>query len=388
MACWLRQRGHDVRVVTAFPYYPQWRLSASDRRCGWRCDQIGTIVTYRCPIYVPRNPRALHRMLHLLSYAISMAPVLVWQAVTWKPEIIIAVQPTVFAAPATLLAARLSGAVSWSHIQDYEVEAAFGAGVVRGEGLRRFALALERWAIRGFDYASTISPTMAARLRDKGFPADRIRLLPNWVDTGDIKRIEGPNAFRTQLGLDADDVIALYAGNLGRSQGLETLIDAARVLQGQKVHLVIAGDGAVKAEIMAMSHALERVYFLPLQPAQRLNELLNLADIHVLPRQRGVVDCNMPSKLLNMLASGRPIVAAADEGSDVAEVVGLCGVVVAPEDGAAMAEAVALLARNPARRAALGAAGRAQAIARWGRDAILSQFEQCFETVRSAVPSG
>jgi len=301
---------------------------------------------------------------------------------TWKPDIILAIQPTVFAAPATALAAVLSGAASWMHIQDFEVEAAIGAGHVKGGRLPQLGIAMESRIIRMFDFASTISPTMVQRLGRKA-GAVRTRLLPNWVDTEEIVPLTRPSALRAQLGFASDDVIALYAGNLGRSQGLETLVDAARALVGERLRLVIAGDGAVTGEIKSMSCGLGNVHFLPLQPAERLNELLNLGDIHLLPRRRGVVDCNMPSKLLNMLASGRPIVAGADEGSDVEQVVKSCGIVVAPEDGIAMATAVKRLAGDPLGRAALGAAGRNRAITQWSRDGVLRQFEQCFEEARS-----
>jgi colanic acid biosynthesis glycosyl transferase WcaI len=275
--------------------------------------------------------------------------------------------------------------VSWLHIQDFEVEAAFGAGHVEGDRLRRFAIAIENRIVRAFDYVSTISPAMVERLNRKGVAAERIRLLPNWVDTDEIMPLPGPSAFRTELGFPPDDVIALYAGNLGRSQGLETLVETARALTGERrLRLVIAGDGAAAAKIKAMSAGLGNVHFLPLQPTNRLNDLLNLGDIHLLPRRRGVVDCNMPSKLLGMLASGRPIVAGAEPEGDLGQVVRSCGVVVPPEDGVAMAEAIKLLARDPARRAVLGAAGRDRAVAYWGRNLVLRQFEQCFEEVRLA----
>src|ERR1700722_4806683 len=384
MARWFTEHGHDVRVVAAYPYYPQWRLAAPYRGAGWRREEVSGIKTYRCPLYVPEDPTTIRRLAHLLSYAASSAPVVIWQAMTFKPDVIVAIQPTAFAAPATALAAVLRGAVSWMHIQDFEVEAAIGAGHMKGGRLPRLGIAIEDRIIRLFDFASTISPTMVQRLSRKAVGAERIRFLPNWVDTEEIMPLPRPSALRAQLGFASDDVVALYAGNLGRSQGLDTLIDAGLALAGDRLRLVIAGDGAVKAEIESMSRGLGNVHFLPLQPAERLNELLNLGDIHLLPRRRGVVDCNMPSKLLNMLASGRPIVAGADEDSDVGQVVRSCGIVVAPEDGIAMAAAVKRLAGDPQGRAALGAVGRNRAIACWSREAVLRQFERCFEGARSA----
>jgi colanic acid biosynthesis glycosyl transferase WcaI len=123
-----------------------------------------------------------------------------------------------------------------------------------------------------------------------------------------------------------------------------------------------------------MGAGLDNVIFLPLQPVERLNDLLNLADIHLLPQRRGVADLVMPSKLLGMLSSGRPVVAGADPASALGQVAAACGLVVAPEDGAAMAEAVRLLAADAGLRAALGAAGRERVIAEWSRDAVLGDF--------------
>src|SRR6185312_17358347 len=133
------------------------------------------------------------------------------------------------------------------------------------------------------------------------------------------------------------------------------------------IRFVFAGEGAARRRLEAMSVGLGNVMFLPLQPAERLNDLLNLADIHLLPQRRGVADLVMPSKLLGMMASGRPVVAGAHPASALGAVVASCGVVVAPEDGAAMAEAVAMLARDCEQRTALGAAGRRRVIAEWSK---------------------
>jgi colanic acid biosynthesis glycosyl transferase WcaI len=121
------------------------------------------------------------------------------------------------------------------------------------------------------------------------------------------------------------------------------------------------------------------VKFLPLQPAERLNDLLNLADIHLLPQRRQVADLVMPSKLLGMMASGRPVVACADAGASLAAVVSECGMVVAPEDGSAVADAIGTLAENRDKRLSLGNAARRRAVRDWGRDAVLSYLLGCFE---------
>jgi colanic acid biosynthesis glycosyl transferase WcaI len=124
-----------------------------------------------------------------------------------------------------------------------------------------------------------------------------------------------------------------------------------------------------------MGAGLGNLRWLPLQPAERLNDLLNLADIHLLPQRADAADLVMPSKLTGMLASGRPVVATAGQGTQLGRVVSGCGVLTPPGDGAALARAIVDLAADPAQRQALGAAARRYAETNLARDAIMSRFE-------------
>jgi colanic acid biosynthesis glycosyl transferase WcaI len=169
--------------------------------------------------------------------------------------------------------------------------------------------------------------------------------------------------------------VALYAGNLGAKQGLELLIDAARRLRRvPKLAFVIAGTGAARESLEAMGRELSNLYWLPLQPAERLNDLLNLADIHLLPQRADAADLVMPSKLTGMLASGRPVIATAHPGTQLSRVVSGCGVVVPPGDGAALAAAVARLAGDAEQRRVLGAAARGYAEQYLARGVVMSDF--------------
>lgn len=375
MAEWLAAQGHAVRVVTAYPYYPQWRVADPYRGRWWMREWDNGVCVLRCPLYVPRRQGAAQRVLHLTSFALSSTPVVLWQALTWRPDVIVGVEPTLFAAPATLAAARLSGAAAWLHVQDFEIEAAFATGLVASPRLARLSVALESALLRRFDRVSAISPAMCAHAEEKGIAAARIALLPNWAATDTLYPLSGPSPMRAELGFAPDSVVALYAGNMSEKQGLETLVVAARELAGDvRVRFVFAGEGAARHRLETMAAGLGNVTFLPLQPAERLNDLLNLADIHLLPQRAGVADLVMPSKLLGMMSSGRPVVAGANTDSALGKVVAACGIVVAPEDGAAMAAAVCALAGDAARRAALGTAGRQRVVAEWSRDAVLGEF--------------
>jgi colanic acid biosynthesis glycosyl transferase WcaI len=241
--------------------------------------------------------------------------------------------------------------------------------------MRRLAGRVERFLLDRFDRVSSISSKMLERLRAKGVPEERVSFLPNWVDAEIIYPLDGPSPLRAELGIDAKAIVALYSGNMGAKHGLEMLSRAARVLQHRDdIVFVFAGDGSARAEFEAEVVGFANVRFLPLQPAERLNDLLNLADVHLLPQRRETADLVMPSKLTGMLASGRPVIAGADTGTQIATVVHSCGIVVPPENGDAMATAVAHLADRTERRLALGEAARRVAVLEWGKEATLRNF--------------
>lgn len=379
MAAWLAGHGHAVRVVTAPPYYPAWRVgeghsAARYRRESYPVPGAAGAQVWRCPLWVPRRPGALKRVAHLASFAASSAPIMLAQA-RWRPDLVVVIEPTLLNAPAALVTARIAGAKTWLHVQDLEVDAAFDLGLLPRGMLRSAALAAERALLRGFDRVSTISEAMRERLIAKGVPAGRAPLFANWVDVAAISPLGRPSTFRAQLGLAPHVQVALYAGNLGEKQGLELLIEAARRLrQVPDLVFVIAGSGSARASLEAMGAGLGNLHWLPLQPAERLNDLLNLADLHLLPQRADVADLVMPSKLTGMLASGRPVVATAEQGTQLGGVVGSCGVLVPPGDGAAFAHAIAALAADPRQRRALGTAARAYAEQHFAREAIMARF--------------
>lgn len=375
MVAWLSGRGDELRVVTAPPYYPEWRVRDGYTGSGFRVEQWQGLKVWRCPIWVPGSPTGLKRILHLLSFALSSAPVMVRQ-VFWRPDFVWVVVPSLMCAPVAWLTARLSGARVWLHVQDLEVDAAFELGILRRAWVRALALRVERWLLRRFDRISTISARMAETLIGKGVPAARVGVMENWVNLDTIAPMKGPIALRSELGLAAETCVVLYSGNMAEKQGLEIVVEAARLLhERDQITFILSGEGPARANLVQLAAGLPNIRFLALQPAERLNELLNLADIHLLPQRAEVADLVMPSKLTNMLASGRPVVATAAPGTQVDEAVRRCGIVVRPGDVNAFAAAIELLAESPSRRSELGRRARDYAESNWGRDEILARFE-------------
>lgn len=371
----LAAAGHEVRVITAPPYYPEWRVPAEYRSWWYRTERSGGVTVYRCPIWVPKQPRALKRLLHLASFAMSALPVSLRQ-VFWKPDVVWTVEPALFAAPLAVVVAKLSGAAAWLHIQDYEVDAAFDLGLLKGKRIRQLALAVERHLLKRFDRVSTISQRMLARAKSKGVDQERLVFFPNWVDVRAIRPLQHASSFREQLKIPTGATVALYSGNMASKQGLEILGEAARKLSANvELVFVFCGEGSGKRELQRQCEGLESARFIALQPMDRLNELLGMADVHLLPQRADAADLVMPSKLTGMLSSGRPVIATAARGTELASVVEDCGVVVPPGDGDALAAAILKLVDDAELRGTLGRAAREIAEQRLSRDSILQRFE-------------
>jgi colanic acid biosynthesis glycosyl transferase WcaI len=386
----LAARGHDLRVITAPPYYPDWRVPAPYRSRWYRNETLGDVAITRVPIYVPERPSGGKRLLHHASYLMSICLPLLSGMALWQPDIVLAVAPSLLSASAAVLAARMFGARSWLHIQDLEVDAAFELGLLKNRALRKRMLGFERMILGAFDRVSTISPQMVQRLQQKGLAADRLRELRNWVDTSVIVPGSRQTAFRTSLGLKPTDIVALYSGTMSNKQGLDLVLEAASATGDEhpEIHYVLCGNGPHKAKLVQAAGGLRNVHFIDLQPAERLSELLNTADIHLLPQQARAADLVMPSKLSGMLASGRPIIAMADPGTGIADEVMGAGLLVRPGDAAALADSVRALAGNHALRAEFGIAARLRAEQKWDRLAIVRSFEHEFSLLSvSGKPS-
>lgn len=374
MCEWLAARGHQVRVVTAPPYYPAWKVWSGFSTSMWKREHLKGVDVIRCPLWVPAKPSGLTRLLHLASFGASSLPALL-ASLRWKPELVLNIAPTLASAPGAWLTAKLARAKSWLHIQDFELDAALEMGVVNAGPAKRFAALCERALLGAFDRVSTISDKMLAHLDEKGVTAAQRTAFPNWADIDSITPLQSPSLYRKELAIPDTDVVALYSGNMGLKQGLELLAEVAHVTADlRQLHFVFGGQGPGRELLEARCAELANVHLLPLQPTERLNDWLGLADIHLLPQRADVADLVMPSKMTGMLSSGRPILATAHAGTGVANALISSGVSVPPGDVDAMATALRELVGDPSLRATLGQAARQQAEDTLAREAILERF--------------
>jgi colanic acid biosynthesis glycosyl transferase WcaI len=304
--------------------------------------------------------------------------------VFWKPNIVMTVAPAMVCAPTGWLVARLCGGKAWLHIQDFELDVAFQMNLLKGKLLKQLMFNAERWVLSWFDVVSTISNRMLDKLRAKGVRAGRMRFFPNWVDVSHVYPLEEPSYYRKELGIEPDVKVLLFSGTLGGKQGLMVIPEAARKLAHRKdLMFVICGEGVMKPQLEEASADLENIKFLPLQPFERLGQLLGLADVHLLPQSPEAADLVLPSKLSGMLASGKPVIATCQMGTEIARVVSKCGLVVPPEDSDALVEAIERLFDDDIARVKFGLIARDYANELFDKHNVLNRLVNQLDFISS-----
>lgn len=320
-ARWCAQNGHEVRVVTAPAYYPDWKVSAEFSAIKYqRMVEDGVLVT-RCPLYVPSQPSALKRVLHLLSFSLTSS-VALFANFRWKPDLVIHVAPTLFCFPWTWLFCRLRRTESLLHIQDFEVDAMFGLSMAGGGIIRKIAYGLERAALSSFDRVSTISPGMIKRALDKGVHPGKLILFPNWSELERFQNVQIDTNFLAGLGVDSGKKLVLYSGSMGEKQGLEAVLETAfHFKERPNVQFLLVGEGGAKRKLISEceERQLGNVLFASVQPYESLPGLLAAADCHLVVQRRGAADSVLPSKLTNILAVGGNAVITADRDTSLGE---------------------------------------------------------------------
>jgi colanic acid biosynthesis glycosyl transferase WcaI len=242
--------------------------------------------------------------------------------------------------------------------------------------------AVNQFLVQRATRSVAIGETMRRRLIDgKGAPADRIAVIPNWADTSAIQPGPRENAFARAHDLVGRFVV-MHSGNLGLSQSLETLVDAAALLRDHAdVRLVLQGEGVKKAELEARVGALglTNVIFLPFAPQAQLGESLAAADLCVVSLRRGLAGYIVPSKLYGILAAGRPFIAAVEPECEVASLAttNQCGLVTEPGNARALADAILTCRADRDRLATMGANARAIA-ASFDRAAQVARYFEVF----------
>jgi colanic acid biosynthesis glycosyl transferase WcaI len=377
MCEYLKDAGHKVTVFTGFPYYPQWKIERQYRKKFFMSEGYHGIEIKRSYLYVPHKITTKTRILHEFSFVISSSLNLLFSK---RPETIIVISPPLLLGISAFVISKLKKVPFIFHVQDLQPDAAVKLGMVKKGKLTKLLYRIEKYIYKKASLVSVVSAGMRDRIISKGVPQEKVILFPNWVDTDFIKPLPKQNRFRRMYGID-NKFVVLYAGNIGVKQGLEIIPDVANLLQGFKdILFLVVGDGARKSALVkrAVDLNLVNVKFLPVQPREFLPEMLSAADISLVIQQAAVTDFMVPSKLLAILASGRPVIVSSHEKSELPKVVeqANCALIVKPEESGQLRDAILELYRDTKKRKSFGNNGREYARKYFSKEIILPKFQE------------
>jgi colanic acid biosynthesis glycosyl transferase WcaI len=383
----LAARGHELHVVAALPWYlhhdiePGW----AGRLVRREVQPWGTIRRVH-PFPGSDKRNLVRRAVGFAGFSLLAG----WAGLGaggWfqRADAVIAMSP-----PLTL---GLTGrAVAWAHrarqvfnVQDVFPDAAVATGAITDARIIAVASWLERVSYRLADAVTVLSDDLRANVVAK-VPRTRaatVHTIPNFVDTARIRPKDRMTAYRTELGIGRETVL-MYAGNVGFSQSLDLLLEAARRLP--HVTVLINGGGAARLELEQRAAGLANVRFAGYVPDDRLGELLATGDIHAVPLRAGLAHVSVPSKTYAILAAGRPVIAAIDAATEVPRILEASGggIVVPPDDPDRFVEAVRALVDDPRGAAAMGRRGRDWVLGAASPAVVAASYERLVEALTAA----
>jgi colanic acid biosynthesis glycosyl transferase WcaI len=355
----LDAQGHDVEMVTSFPYYPTWRKRPEDQGRFYRTDVVHGIPVHRCWHFVPARVSALKRILHEGTFVFTST---LRALVLPGPTVYFVVSPPLLLGAAAWLVGKLKGAPFVFHVQDMQPDAAVGLGMLKPGLFTRLLYGLESFAYRHAARVSGITKGMLESFKAKGVSEAKLIYFPNAIDLRTEEVAPDRGEFRRQHGFAPDDFLAVYAGNVGVKQGLDVLLEAAPLLSNPRIRLLICGEGAQREALAARAREmnLPNVSLLPFQSGPGYRALLADADICFITQQANGGNSFFPSKLLGLLAASKPVVTVAAPESELALSLREAGfgVNVPPGRPQELADTLEALANDPQRLAEFGAAGR------------------------------
>lgn len=312
MISWLANQGYDCTVITTYPYYPFWKVQAPyyQNRFWYTTEREkvginGRIKVCRCPIYVPAVPSGLKRILLDFSFLVSAFLKLLQLLPGKKYDYVIAIAPSFQIGLLGAFYRMLRKSYFLYHIQDMQIEAARDLKMIKSKAVINTLFRFEKYIFNQASGISSISEEMNRRIYEKA--GKEVFLFPNWTNTSLFYPATNKAELKKEFGFACSDKIILYSGAIGEKQGLEAVLHAAKAFEEQKnLKFLICGSGPYKEKLQNLANSLKlyNVFFLPLQPFEKFNDFLNVADVHLIMQKGSASDLVMPSKLTTILSIG------------------------------------------------------------------------------------
>jgi colanic acid biosynthesis glycosyl transferase WcaI len=388
MARAMKQRGHDVSVITGVPNYPSGVLYEGSRqviRSRETIDGVPVVRTYEYPYH---GKSVVGRLLNYWSFVASS--VLATGTARGK-HVMYVWHPPLTVGVAAWLLGSIARVPFVYDVQDIWPESAVLSGMMRDGLVARLMHRLEKFVYKRAAHILVVTDGAKQNLVGKGVPAEKISVMPHWIDEKLFPEVQDATreATRREFGW-GDDFVVLFAGNLGMVQGLDTVVRAARELRGTKVRIALMGEGADRERLVKLAEEIgagDRLQFVPRQNVERMAPIMGSADALLVHLRRAELSRYViPTKTLSYLAAGRPIVmamegAAADLVADAE-----AGVIIEPDDAQLLARTLIGLSAMPSEeRAGYGRRGREYLLKNLAKEHVLDLYEQVL--LRAAKPS-
>ncbi|MBI4525495.1 MAG: glycosyltransferase family 4 protein [Deltaproteobacteria bacterium] len=375
--------GHEVRVITTFPHYENFKTWDEYRGRLFEHSRQNGIDVIRLYAYAPGKKSMRNRLLNYLAFNAFATGTGVFSRARW--DVILCPNGSFFTGVTGWLIGKAKDAPFVYNVQDLYPEVPIRAGQLCNPYAVATLRGIERFMYRKAAHITVISSLFRDNLLSKGVPAEKISVMPNFVDTEFIRPLPKVNRFSEQHGL-ADKFVVTHAGNLGYVYDLETLLDAASLLSPQKdILFLIVGNGVAKPELEERARELRlgNVRFMPFQPHESLPWLRASSDIQVSLYKKGAAGYSLPSKIYEIMASGRPLIASCDDKSEIQRVVeaSQCGICISPEDSAQLAEGILTLYRNRLLSDAMGQRGRRYAEENHSKQAVVGRYHDLLQRI-------
>jgi colanic acid biosynthesis glycosyl transferase WcaI len=351
MMDWLSNNHLDCTVITTYPYYPHWKVQEpyTKKRYWFKKEvrQVSKDATpiniIRAPHYVPANPSAFKRILSDFTFFFSAYLVVMVMLLKKKYDVVITVAPPFQLGLLAILYKKIKGCKFIYHVQDLQVDAAKDLNMIKSNFILEILFFIEKFILRYADTVSSISVGMVKKVKAKCNKP--VFLFPNWVDTSKFYPIANKEEGKKEFGFELSDKIILYSGAIGEKQGLEAILYAAQHLKAYSdIKFLICGSGPYKEKLQLLKEELQlqNVIFFPLQPSNKFNKFLNIADLHLLLQKGNASDLVMPSKLTAILSIGGVAIVTANPGTSLYEVVNTAnaGILIEPENQVALNNAI------------------------------------------------
>ena len=377
----LAARGHELHVVTSLPWYRNHAIEPGWGGRLWRTEKTewGSIIRVH-PFPGKSKSNLLRRALGFIafSYAVGIRSVHA-DGFPFKVDGVLAMSPPLTLGLTGWFTKIIRRAPLVFNIQDVFPDAAIQTGAISNKKIIAAAKWLERVSYQRSDAVVLLSRDLRANIANKIDTKfhDRLHVIPNFVDTVAITPQNRMTAYRTELGI-GDQLVVMYAGNVGFSQSLNLVAEAAAKFP--EIAFVINGDGAARKKLQQDCAQLANVYFGDYQPIERLSEVLATGDIHLVPLRAGLASVSVPSKSYSILAAGRPMLAAIDPNTEIPNMLreSGAGIAVEPDNAPAFIEALGQLVSNRELLLEMGARGRNWVETHASPASVAAQYEAIF----------